>query len=179
MQALRWQSMTDEDKNAAVAEIVGLWKRESMGWWSHPDSAGLFAETPDYLHDANAVIALLEKVGLWGSVNFGSRTNYTVALWKEVKPERGHSQTWQQYATGEAKTFCEAACIALLRASGVDVVMGSAPAPEPVSSVGSVPDAEWVAMSPQEQAAHITSELANLDARVKRDSLGRVQKELL
>ena len=124
--------------NAAVAEKVAGWQDiqpqiqlnlpESFrpdlhcnldGMPPGTDPNGPRSKVPDYLHDANAVIALLEKTfcTFWWVANHRSFTGRML---------HKHDAGYDDFHTFgsiplEDGAFCRAACIALLRANGVIV----------------------------------------------------------
>jgi len=92
--------------NAAVAKHCapngGIDQDENgVTVWRHAD--GIQRKIPDYLHDASAVLALLAS-----------------RIWKA---EHTDGDYWFKVSGYEAlaPTFCRAACLALLRANGVNV----------------------------------------------------------
>ncbi len=113
--------MNDQEINAALAEKVAGWKPSNGDFDCAEAYEKTFGEVmdphkmfPDYLHDANAVIALLERGHHDVKLNFSQTTDE----WYCVLEERfiGIKQH-----LGIADTFTRAACYALLRAAGVTV----------------------------------------------------------
>jgi hypothetical protein len=125
--------VNEQEINAAVAEKVAGWF-----WATHPYASGTCwlqepgtvlpkewkrVSTPprgkqgslptDYLHDEKAVIALLERSPYDVHATFVQ----TCCTWYVTLMERFiGKKEW----TAEADTFCRAACLALLRAHGVE-----------------------------------------------------------
>lgn len=120
---------TEAQINAAVAEYCAGLKVLHNTNWSHPvvdigpslfaDGGRLVEDAHDYLHDANAVIALLEKypdVSIIREKNEG----WQVAIMDITRSDE--STTTGILAEDWNNTFCRAACIGLIRASGkVDI----------------------------------------------------------
>lgn len=91
------------------------WKREFNGddedpewYWIPPNEPDGNGEPPSYLHDANAILPLLEKHD-WNCFRgkIGYEVEVEVEVASSVKP------------FGIAPTFCRAACIAVLKAHGL------------------------------------------------------------
>ncbi len=113
--------MTDTEITIACAELDGIkgplykrwlkeWDREGNDVWCETgfDCDGDLCPVPDYLHDANAAIALLEKFGGWQA--FSDKDGAIVYLRLPGRDQAAGSST--------APTFCRAACEAVLRANG-------------------------------------------------------------
>lgn len=128
---------TDDELSAAVTEHVAGWKLHRDGYWLAPGEtpkSPMRDETnfrPPYATSADAVLPLLEKCDAWsrGTVG-GAVTVYKRVLspvkkpsedipdseWMILKPI-GHYWNCQH-----PKPFPYSACIALLRANGVEVI---------------------------------------------------------
>ena len=126
-----WRTATDAEKNVAVAEHVAGWKDFGPGSPAYQIHYGVSVMcgfqlgsvssiVPDYLHDADAVIALLEKASK-------ARQLITDGIWFD---KMGAYWTYEGHIPGAdtdpllitSASFCEPSCIALLRANGVEVI---------------------------------------------------------
>lgn len=120
--------VTDSEMNAAVAEHVGGLRPIKVPpdshnpygefqhtWWLRPGAeAGDTRHSitlPDYLHDSYAVVILLSRESCCDI--HGGHVKWTVTIHVPLG----------RMARGEAPSFCRAACVALLKASGkVEVI---------------------------------------------------------
>ncbi len=104
---------TDDELSAAVAEYVAGWVNDGSywGWRLNSGQVKRRCDLPPYATSADAVLPLLEKyhaAWLAQSVINGC----TVVI----------TATGYERFYGNSPTFPRAACIALLRANGVEVV---------------------------------------------------------
>ena len=110
--------MNEQEINAAVAEkVAGAYcavphKNCATVYWTAEHEYNYESEIcPDYLHDANAVIALLER----SPYDIHATFVQTCCTWYVTLMERFiGKKEW----TAEGDTFCRAACLALLQAHG-------------------------------------------------------------
>ena len=109
--------MTDAELSALVAEKVAGYTNvhtpKTMSAWGNPPDLKMGSWIPDYLHDANAVIGLLERADEWEAHRreFEDEEGFRVRYIVHVSLDKS--------AGGEyADTFCRAACLALLKAHG-------------------------------------------------------------
>jgi hypothetical protein len=109
--------MTDNQINVAIAQSVAGYRNaqglqtapdKPVHYWGENDASGP-KPIPDYAHDADAVIVLLDREGSW----MRARGN-TVYIWHP-----GINSDCEPRFEGHADTFCRAACMALLKAHGV------------------------------------------------------------
>jgi hypothetical protein len=98
---------TDSQINAAVAEYVAGWTNDGTHWgWHKGPDIKRACDLDDYATSADAVLPLLEN-GLSVSCVFGGFSfQWTVSVSNRI---------------GKADALARAACIALLRAHGVEV----------------------------------------------------------
>jgi hypothetical protein len=103
----------DAQVNAMVAERVAGWKPHAHPLMKYMDGSPVMITTPsDYLNDANAVIALLEKEGM---VEIQRMHREKIGWQWEVKVWKADSRSFFE-DEGHGPTFCAAACLALLAA---------------------------------------------------------------
>lgn len=115
---LKLSKATDAEINAAVAEyVMGRTIRSGPTWprfafMSRDD--GLSEAIPRYLDDAHAVMALLDTISsnVWGVTRVGEM------FWCWTVPIKGTEKGHGHSIYGRELSFCRAACVALLRASG-------------------------------------------------------------
>ena len=121
--------MTDQKINELVAEKVAGWRLihnsyPYLNQWMEGDQCR--NQIPDYVHDANAVIGLLSDHHWWGHScgNSGTKQGYSdfrIIVTEICKPDLSNNgKEHEQWGTGE-NAFCRAACLALLKAHGVEV----------------------------------------------------------
>lgn len=103
---------TDQEINVAVAEMAGWTRWQNTDRWLPHPGASITKPLPDYLHDADAVIALLAKEA---SVQIYWGVDWQVQI-SDTSPVMSSPPNMLGEATGD--TFCRAACLALLLAQG-------------------------------------------------------------
>ena len=104
-----------EDELTRRDDVIGFCKR-------HPEYRAIERNlSPPYLTDANAVLALLENEKAVHISNYGSQG---VDWYVEIATKVCHQDEEHRAVTGTAPTFCRAACLALLRAHGVNLEGG-------------------------------------------------------
>ncbi len=114
---------TDSEIDAAVAEKVAGWKRLhaehafdggvkcEIDAWAAP-SGRIADAVPQFSRSADAVLPLLERMDRW-QCDYG-------------RPEKKYRLYFiRREGEGTAATFPRAACLALLRAHGVEVDIGA------------------------------------------------------
>jgi len=109
--------MSDPEKITALAKIAGwsdIQDYDQLGFRpvGSPPDGGPRRQVPDYLCDANAVIALLEKQWYWVSDNGGLKVGHGHEYILRVG-RIGHKE-----GAATDPNFCRAACLALLSAYG-------------------------------------------------------------
>ena len=123
-----WKTAPDAEKNAAIAQYVAGWTdlryeegenvdidaREIYPWEGIRGTVdGKRRMVTNYLHYADAVIALLDKHFEWSLMTDCETHVYEIRI--------GFKTRYIRYQ-GLSRSFCEAACIALLRAADVEVL---------------------------------------------------------
>ncbi|MCR6656616.1 MAG: hypothetical protein NVV63_12580 [Opitutus sp.] len=99
-----------------VEEINDIGEDVGHYWW-HDGTGAKYEEFPRYATSADAVLPLLEKFVAEGSRSVGWSANQSIA--HIVTLYYGMAEC----ARGQAQTFPLAACIALLRAHGIKVLL--------------------------------------------------------
>lgn len=115
---------TNDQISAAVAEFVAGWKRtpeEAKSVWCTgkrgPGRTMFRNKCSPFATSADAVLPLLEK---YGAIASRLPLVWSITL-AEKTPDDGQIYSVKVLARAKATTFPLAACIALLRAHGVDV----------------------------------------------------------
>ena len=119
---------TDQELSAAVAEKVAGWYLDKNGC-CYPSKESHDSETfsggwplPPFATSADAVLLLLEKHPHWeiGSyVGANHSRRYVCRIWRhELIENRLREMPLMEYGS----TFARCACLALLRAHGIEVV---------------------------------------------------------
>ena len=155
MKTINWNTASDLEKNAAVAEEVArqvpvevlvasrdegksaayIQDRETSRsdvqdfCRRHPEYKEVYWKTyPDYLRNPGQCLRLLQEQYSWHAfkATTGHAEEFVIGVAVEIATElwwkvnRTNLANWE--FTGIGKDFCEAACIALLRAAGMEVI---------------------------------------------------------
>jgi len=113
MKTKEYLELSDEQKNAMVAEAMG-WEYLENTWkaWSSPNASGFRSTAPDYYHDMNLC---MESIKNSGCVSFGMGNGidgeWIVRIYMDEHRE-------VLFTSGELDTPQEAIMIAVLKAKG-------------------------------------------------------------
>jgi hypothetical protein len=126
--------MTDSQFNALVAEKVAGYKiavgpewPENLFMWAplsgyltkSGEDSEIAITVPDYLHDANRVVELLEASPFAIKEMF-CRTDVEPIFWGMALFRKHNSRGGYDYHV-QSRTFCRAALLVLLKSEGVDI----------------------------------------------------------